>query len=765
MKKRVKIIKAPSGKPSVGDQMGYGLYRGQGVRDFESFPTGDPDSQIRTVYPQSPRSEANIEVEGGGKGKKGEKIIAKDGLSIFDIVGNRHSKGGVPVKAEPGSYVVSDFIKAPKSMQAEMGFNVKSNKGKDNTWARVLESKVPTKDYNRLSQILKDAAAGKPIDKFELATAKAKMGVYQDYVSKAALGNELTKAQQGKDFSIPQIGMPALQKMYPEIAERMMGEQDQESPSEDQQEMMEYGGSYYGLPKALEGQDIIPWLKGKTKAGSFTPTKLSNAFNRPDSYIQDWAQILGMNVDDLRAMDNKDVQSLIYDWSLQNNPDAINQMWRKYGLTNQGKKYKDLVALTQKNKKGNPLYTFGKDLSPTELAALKKAYTDNLFGARQLDIPREEPIIPIKPPSFTDDITPPEQEPETPTPPAQGMKWFCSPVTGQATPVPADLAGGSTTYYNTKEEAEAACGKKEQSNDGGKETKKEDPQFVKQQLNNIGLYPQDVFNTANALLNQYAYPTIGPFEGRYNPIYMDPAFTSTEAADRLIQSQGRTAMEDASLYGASPQAQNAKLAQINASVLPAMIQNRMQTNAQNVQTDMATRQFNAQVANQAALQDAARSTSLYDKTAKLAMNKAEEKVKGRTKTKDAINKTITNWGNAKLMSQLFPQYAFNPSTYDAFFKGGKGYNDDVSTYGRTAGMNNMSDYASLYKQGLAAARDQAGITDPKEAHEAAMKFISPYFRSTARNSDDDDASTFMNAAMRVSKDGGMFIPIYQLGGW
>ncbi len=41
MKKRVKIIKAPSGKPSVGDQMGYGLYRGQGVRDFESFPKNE----------------------------------------------------------------------------------------------------------------------------------------------------------------------------------------------------------------------------------------------------------------------------------------------------------------------------------------------------------------------------------------------------------------------------------------------------------------------------------------------------------------------------------------------------------------------------------------------------------------------------------------------------------------------------------------------------------------------------------------------------
>jgi len=207
MKKRVKITKAPTGKRSVGDQMGYGLYRGQGVRDFEQFNPSDPSANLRSVYPEVPREEANIEVE------RGEKIIAKDGMSIFDVPGNKHSQGGTPVNAEPGSYVVSDYIQAPKIMQALMGFEVNSNRKKDNTWARVLDSKVKSRDYNRLSNILQKAKNGLEVDPLELKTAQIKFPLYQEYVSKAALGGELSKALIGKEYEIPELGIPALQKM------------------------------------------------------------------------------------------------------------------------------------------------------------------------------------------------------------------------------------------------------------------------------------------------------------------------------------------------------------------------------------------------------------------------------------------------------------------------------------------------------------------------------------------------------------------------
>jgi hypothetical protein len=160
----------------------------QSIRDFSAFNEMDADPNTRNVFPESPRSEANIEVE------KGEKIIARDGMSIFDVGGKKHYDGGTPVKAEPGSYVVSDYIKAPKLLQAKMGFQVKSNKGKDNTWARVLESKVPTKDFNKLAEFLKQAATNVDSDKYELATAKNKMAVYQDYISKAATPEKLEGA-------------------------------------------------------------------------------------------------------------------------------------------------------------------------------------------------------------------------------------------------------------------------------------------------------------------------------------------------------------------------------------------------------------------------------------------------------------------------------------------------------------------------------------------------------------------------------------------
>jgi len=774
-KRKVKVVKAPGKGRRVGDQMGYGLYRGQSIRDFNAFTETDPHTDLRNVFPEVPRNQANIEVE------KGEKIIAKDGMSIYDVGGKKHSQGGTPVKAEPGSYVLSDFIKAPKMMQAKMGFEVKSNKGKDNTWARVLESKVSTKDYNKLAEFLRQAAAGGDVDRYELATAKNKMAVYQDYVSKAALGNELTKMMQGKDYKIPEIGIPALQKMFPEMAQKMMGggapnpggpepNGVQEYP-QGQEPMMAYGGTYYNLPQALEGDeasiplDIIPWLRGKTKAGSYTPTGVSNRYNRDDQYIQAWADALGMDFNDLKKMGNKQVQSLIYDWTLQNNPQAINQMWKTYGLTNLGKKYKDLVSMTSRDAKGRPTYKFDKDLTNQQLGTLKKAYVDNLFGVRQLEpSPTGEPPR-IKIPGGDEFIPPPEEEIPGDTPPSEGTKWFCDTVKGGVTPVPANMAnnapGSSITYYNTKEEAEAACGTTKTT------TRPPDTTITNIPPTDIPRLPyeQDVINLGTALVNKYGYRDVYPWRKRANAIGWDPAFYSTAAQEALLNSQAKGAMEDASLYAGTPQVQAARQQQAQLASIPALMQARMQTNQANIGQDTQARISNAAIYNQAGMQDALMANQLMDMNAKFIHNKDVSRAKSNVDVANQLNDMLTHSGDTYLMNQWYPQEAFNPLTYRTYFHNGKSIKDEAAP--------TEADFGTDYTTAVQMAKAQ-GLTSPKDIHDAAMDIVEykrgkPSNRPSRRTAASTNQMTYSDPtasdnAVVGYKKGGTFVPMYIVGG-
>jgi hypothetical protein len=223
MKRKVVITNTPEFKAggvtpgmSIGAQLNYGLYRG-GLLKTNLQGTEQSDDDVRTVYPEATDDNGvkpNIEVEGRGKGKKGEKIVMPDMASIYDIKGKTHEQGGVPIMAEGGSYIVSDHITGSEEMQKALGFEPhKSKAKKNNTWAKILDRKIPTKDYNRLSQILQDAQQGKDVDPYELATAKARFPGYQQYVGRAILGGELSKAMQGKEYNIPDMARPALDSL------------------------------------------------------------------------------------------------------------------------------------------------------------------------------------------------------------------------------------------------------------------------------------------------------------------------------------------------------------------------------------------------------------------------------------------------------------------------------------------------------------------------------------------------------------------------
>ena len=190
----------------------------------------------------------------------------------------------------------------------------------------------------------------------------------------------------------------------------------------------------------------------------------------------------------------------------------------------------------------------------------------------------------------------------------------------------------------------------------------------------------------------------------------------------------------------------------------------MGTNAQNVQTDTSARQYNTQIANQAAMMDAQITSKLGEDNARFAMNKAKEKIAGRTMSKNMLNQLITNAGDTSLMNQWYPQEAFNPLTYEAYFKRGSG-----KTIEDQAAASDADNFASS----LAAAKAYAnslGFTG-KDYHEAIMGYLEMSTGKPARRNASnrnrisptfDDAS--QQQTQQQQKNGG-FIPMYYVGGW
>lgn len=119
---KVRITKAPQGL-STGDQQGYGLYRNERFVSGQDT-TKEDDGSVRNVYPEVDREDATIEAE------QGELIITPGMERLMKIGGKKHSKGGTPIYAQGGEYVVSDYITGPDMIKDALGFDTGSKKKK-----------------------------------------------------------------------------------------------------------------------------------------------------------------------------------------------------------------------------------------------------------------------------------------------------------------------------------------------------------------------------------------------------------------------------------------------------------------------------------------------------------------------------------------------------------------------------------------------------------------------------------------------------------
>ena len=375
---KIRITSGPA-RMEYGGQAknGYGLDLGKShfSGQMSENPIDNMSSSMSEI--KNPNEPYVLETEDG------EEVLRPDGTK-FRLVGDSHANGGIKNTASQipsGSYIYSKKLK-------ETNPEILSKFNKTYKRGGVSYSDISSQyDLNKFKSILDDPNA----DALSKSTAQMMSDNYKKKLGQLALVQE---AKKGFKEGIPQVYTNSV-------------------------EQAAYGGyvDTFGLGGAsylLGPEQIDPYAGGKEK----TPTGKSNKYDRGKDYLENWEKF----IPGVSKLSNKEAQSKIYDLIYQQNPSAINEMWTKYGLTKEGKKYKDLNSLTKDGR-------FTKQLGPEELKALKKAYVDGFFGARQLD-----PSA-IPPPSPPPPGTPPPPPKTPPLPPLVPPTL----TTGKQDPTPYDF--------------------------------------------------------------------------------------------------------------------------------------------------------------------------------------------------------------------------------------------------------------------------------------------------------------------------------------
>ena len=406
MRYKVKITKLPTARQGrsikTGQQAADGSLAIQptalGGADIDQYMGEKPIRATNTIQPV-PREEANVEVE------RGEVVTGDlngDGM-VESVVagGKRHSEGGTPLDLPDDTFIYSDT----RSMRInDKDILAKYGKSSGSYTPAQLAKQY---DVSKYRAILQDPNS----DAIDRKTAELMLRNYNMKLGSLALAQE---SKKGFPQGIPAIAEPYMQanKISPEdimpdyqprfaqeeqeVEDAEYEEMPMEMPSGEQiamsSEMMEqpmpsefaYGGY---IPQAQNGLIIKPYEEARTPEGNVTPTGKQNKFSQRKQQVKDYLATWEEFIPGVSKLSEGQAQAAIYDWNLKNNPDAIRNMWRTYGLTAKGMKSKNLRGLS-KDAKGQ----FEDELLSDEatLAKLKDAYVDNYFGVRQLDPKKKE---------------------------------------------------------------------------------------------------------------------------------------------------------------------------------------------------------------------------------------------------------------------------------------------------------------------------------------------------------------------------------------
>jgi hypothetical protein len=685
---RVKIKKLPTAQygrsKKTGQQSTDGSLSIQptamGGADIDQY-MGKQPTEVKDTISKVPRKDANLEAE-GGETVYGD--VNGDGFAEhYKITGPRHSSGGVPLNLPDDTFIFSDT----KSMKISDP-QLLAKFGKTSGSYTPADLAKPY-DINHYRKILQDPDS----DTIDKKTAEMMIRTYNMKLGALALAQE---AKKGFPQGIPLVAKPYMEAngiteedimptYQPKFSEQEEGDEDTEfeempmngtapeQPSMEEntvpgyggpnpediamtEEMMQnapmaqYGmsmGNYYTpsfmsggyIPQAQEGIIINPYESAKTAKGNVTPTGKSNKYSTRDEDIKDYLSGWENDIPGISKMSEGKAQAAIYDWNLVNNPEAIQAMWKEFGLTEKGKKSSKLNKLAK-----NGVFDDETLSNPEKLKQLKDAYVDNYFGARQI-APKKAVVAEKK------------TEPKTTV---TVTKCKCIDKEGKS--------------YDPGKDENGNCNE-------CKETERPELEDVEVDPETGVVVPEwttpDLMNYYGAFKDKYSlnkyYPWASPVDMEEMPgVYLDPT------RDLAAQSEQANIMTNALAQFTGPQQASSRLSNIQGQGARQAADTLSRYNNANVQLANQIGSQNAQIRNQERAANQAISKQLYDQTTLTNATFDRDR-----RLADNVNRQAfaTGWKNASdiaMLNATSPQYEIDPRTGTVVFERGKALRPEVN---------------------------------------------------------------------------------------
>jgi hypothetical protein len=700
---KVKIKKVPKAK--VGYQVQGSLANdvpAMGGADYNSY-MGIPDPKVKKVLQPVARKDANLEAE------KGETVIGNiDGSmmpSLYTIGGQRHVNGGTPLNLPDDSFIFSDTksMKISDPLILKM-YNKPVKKG--GYTPAELSKQFDMNKYRKILQDPNSDAIDRKTAELMIKTYVMKLGalalaqeskkgfpqgipeIAKPYMEANKISEEqLIPQKHEEQGEMPQQEMGESQEMQgmegqqevpmqmpdgspvampgsieESVAPEQAPVQTMEEPTMEQMQeapMAAYGmqmGGYdtYGtyafggnLYKAGNGVGITPYEKAKTVQGNVTPMKTDNKFSSKGQPLNEYLQSWETNIPGISKMSEGEAQKAMYEWSLQNNPDAIRNMWGTHGLTAQGMKLRDQRSLSTDSK---GTFTAEQLKDPALLAKLQASYVDKKFGVRQLD--PNKPPPPIIPPEGPCQCTDPTGK-IGPYKPMVNGKCSCEPSTTIKTCVCTKEDG---TEYDPGKDADGNC----------KECEEIIPPDTK--------YPpappagpakwwlQDTVNTMGAFGDLASIKKQMPWEAAVKLEKPRPVFEDKNRELTAQSEQAAIATDAAAGFAGGAQQLGSRTAGIQGNAAAQAANTSARVNNTNVNI---ANQFEGQrtgIANQESMLNSQMRGRVYDKNVIANQQFDNSKLAARGNLRQSYNTGVTNKWKTDAMNQMTPNYQVDPSS-------------------------------------------------------------------------------------------------------
>lgn len=326
----------------------------------------DPD--INSTIKENPYA-SNVEIEGG------EMVLQPDLSALFKAVGKKHKQGGMDVFLKPDSFIFSDDPTLALQNHEQNQFELKRQGGKfdpkANTPARVVRRNIDPKHYNKLISNITD------VKKDDLVKRSSAL-MLQKYIDGLGRIAYLQEQKKGMPDGLPSFSTDTAPVFSQDVKDNVNATK----------QYGKYGGHVYGyggrwgawhsatptpvkwgntdftgvlsdddiLRRKMQtgGEFLLPpdtvvpksnngfppwfklWTKSNTVAGRTTPTGLNSVYNDGTSIYNDYNYWKGLN-GNKNFSSPDDYQRFVYNYVQKFDPDAVSNMWNKWGMTSAGK--------------------------------------------------------------------------------------------------------------------------------------------------------------------------------------------------------------------------------------------------------------------------------------------------------------------------------------------------------------------------------------------------------------------------------------------